>query len=58
MNTVRHVFTHWITSLGGLLIAAGNIHSNGMTLKSFLLSAAIAALGAFAADPGKIAPKL
>lgn len=56
MNVVRHFFTHWRTSLGGLILAAGNIQANGTTLKAFLISAAIAALGAIAADP-KIAPK-
>lgn len=41
---------NWKTTLAGAITAVLNLTANGMTLKTFLLSAAIAALGAYAKD--------
>lgn len=41
---------NWKTTAAGAVIGVLNLSANGVTLKSFLLSLALAALGAFAKD--------
>jgi len=41
---------NWKTTLAGLAVALLNLNVQGMTVKAFLYSAAIAALGAAAKD--------
>ena len=50
---MKNALKHWMTTLAGLVAAAGNLSVNGMTLKSFLISLAIASLGAAAKDANK-----
>ena len=49
----KHIFTHWGTSLAGAGLAALNVFMQGATWRQLLYSAAVAALGAIAKDPGK-----
>lgn len=44
---------NWKTTLAGVVAALANLSVNGVTLKHFIVSAAIAALGALAKDHNK-----
>lgn len=53
MNTLRHVFTHWITTFGGLALTGLQYYVAHPAGPQKYVLLATAVLGLVARDPGK-----
>lgn len=53
MNTVKAFFTHWKTSLAGIVASSAQLYAGGTSFKNVALSTAIAVLGLLSSDGDK-----